>query len=138
VQWFGEAVVGLLPLIAHEAIQKAAKLPVVPAVCDSGMTHCRAASETPVAEICIVAVVMSGLALLSLVRFGPHRRKAPPTMLTFIVGLGALIALIFGLIFYALVTTGINQEIVSLTDYTLASALLTSLFLTLEGAILDA
>src|ERR1700690_1871463 len=71
VHWAGEAAIGLIPLLAHEVVAGFGKAPTT--------------NVTP--ELCILTVVISGLAIFSLLRFGPHQRRLKLTALTYLMAL---------------------------------------------------
>lgn len=147
VLWFGEALVGLTPLFGHSLVEAFSMHVVQQAICTppvdghstgTTLTNCRAIPETPFAEICVLAVVTSGLSLLPSFHFGEHGRRAPRTMFTYLLSLATLGALICGAILYALYATGIGQNAEKATYYNLAGALFGSFALTLERGILEA
>jgi hypothetical protein len=82
--------------------------------------------------------VISGLALLSLFNLGPKARKAPVTPFSFILIVAAILALLAGALLYALFGVHIDRDANAVTWWVLATALSSSLFLAIEGAILDA
>lgn len=103
-EWSGDALIGLLPLMAHMFVHKLSKINHVFALCDQSLTNCHQTDGIFLAEVSIISVVVSGLALLSLISIGPHRRISPPTSWTYFVAILALLALICGVILYAIVT----------------------------------
>jgi heme/copper-type cytochrome/quinol oxidase subunit 4 len=136
VQWFGEACIGLIPLGAYKLIVGLTTLPFKPALCDDAI--CTFVAESALPETCIVSVVVAGLAFLSLFNVGPHRRKAPFTIFTYVLAIPVLYAMIFGGMLYAITAVHIDRNADFVVWLTLAAALAGSLFLALEGAILDA
>jgi len=134
VIWIGETVVGLLPLATHYLV--AANRQV-----DSRLGHDGAASHlmtAPLAEMNILTVVISGLGLLSLIRFGHHGRQARLTPMTYLAGLAALLLLITSSVLYALTMAQVGPGNGSVTLAVLIFAVLVSLFLALEPAWLEA
>jgi hypothetical protein len=85
-----------------------------------------------------LTVVISGLALLSVVNLGPRKRKAPVTAWSYILIVAAILALLAGALLYAVFGVHINRGADTVTWWVLAIALFSSLCLALEGAILDA
>lgn len=119
--WMGEAVIGVVPLLAHEVVARFGKVEL--------------AGRTP--EECILAVVISGLALLSLVRFGPRHRREALTRLTYQMGLISLLALVAGAVMYGLAEMGLGGDS-RLAHWALAAAFASSLVIALEEAMLGA
>jgi hypothetical protein len=125
VQWAGETCVGLIPLLAFEMMHKYASV-------RGDMV------ESISQEMCILTVVISGLSLLSVVNIGPQRRHAANTVLTYVLIVMTILALLAGMLLYAIFGAHIDREAENVTAGVLAVALIGSLFLSLEGAILDA
>jgi hypothetical protein len=98
---------------------------------------CVQLQENPAQEVCILAVVISGLAVLSVVPLGKNRQR-PSTVFTRLLTLFAVLALIFGSLFYFIFTSHMDREANAITYYVLAVALFSSFFLAVEGAILAA
>jgi hypothetical protein len=92
--------------------------------------------ESASQEVCILAVVISGLAVLSVVPIGTHER--PITVWTRPLILMAVVSLIFGSLFYALYSAHLDQSADVVSYAVLVVALISSLFLAVEGAILAA
>jgi hypothetical protein len=143
VQWIGEAFIGLIPYIVFVAVHRYSSLPIT-ATCPKQAPNpitgqvfsCTPLHENASQEICILAVVISGLALLSV---APIRQPSRPiTVFTYLLILLAIGSLIFGALFYALFTAHLDQDADAITYLVLATALGSSLFLALEGAIIDA
>jgi drug/metabolite transporter (DMT)-like permease len=120
--WLGEAVIGVLPLGAVELVGRFRGSPV----------------PAPIAEVCILSVVISGLSLLPLLRFGPHQRPHRMTAVSYILALITLVALMAGALMYGLAVTDIAHGDTGLAYLDLKVALAASLLLALEAAILDA
>jgi hypothetical protein len=143
-QWLGEAVIGVIPLIVYVLVHRYSTLPIT-ATCQgvSRVTNppilagCLPIIDSPSQEICILAVVISGLAVLSVV---PLIRERPRqiTGFTRLLILLALVSLIFGSLFYALFTAHLDKNADTITYYILGTALISSLCLSIEGAILAA
>jgi hypothetical protein len=140
VQWMGEAAIGLIPWAVWFATHRFAILPTL-ATCgtnEAGLYNCVPVVESPSPEICILAVVISGLAVLSVGRLG-RQRERQFTVFTYILMTLALLSLIFGSLFYALFTAHMAKNAADTITYgILAVALLSSVSLALEGAILAA
>jgi hypothetical protein len=142
-QWLGEAVIGLIPLALFEVAHRYSTGPVT-AICPEQkaplafgyLSGCTRLTETPSQEICILAVVISGLAILSTHVPGPGGR--PTTIFTRLLVVAALLALIFGSLLYAFYTVHLDKNADELTYIALYVALLSSFFLAIEGAMLSA
>ena len=122
--WAGEAVVGVVPLGAHEVVAGHAKL-----MPDAG---------APVAEVCILSVVTSGLSLTSLLRFGPHKRTVEMTPFTYVMGIISMICLMVGALMYGLAATANGRDDDSSIYFVLYVALVSSFSMALEKSILEA
>jgi hypothetical protein len=141
IQWFAEAVIGVIPLIVFVFVHQFSNLPVT-AICSTQesnasklLSDCRQVIESPSQEICILAVVISGLALLSVVpQIRPQSRQI--TGFTRILVLAAMLSLIFGSLSYGLFTAHMDKNADAATYIILALALLSSFFLSIEGTIL--
>ena len=119
--WLGEAVIGVLPLAAVQLVSRFNGTPVA----------------DPIAEKCILAVVIAGLSLLSLFRFGPHGRRHRVSVFAYLLALVALLTLLAGGIMYGLAVTEAAKGDTDLASFNLKVALAASLLLALEAAILD-
>ena len=143
-RWIGESCIGLIPLLAYVIMHNYASSTMQVFSCPKGkIDPATALSCTPLAdnisqEICILTVVISGLALLSLFNFGPKARKAPITIFSFILIVAAILALLAGALLYALFGVHMDRGAEAVTWWVLAVALFSSLFLAIEGAVLDA
>jgi hypothetical protein len=143
LQWIGEAVIGLIPLIVFEAVHSFSRLPVT-GICSLGSLDqaknlymaCIPAPEGASQEICILAVVISGLAVLSVIPITSRQR--PITVWTRPLVLVALISLVFGSLFYAMYSAHLDKSADTISSIVLVAALISSLFLAIEGAILEA
>jgi drug/metabolite transporter (DMT)-like permease len=91
-----------------------------------------------VQELCILTVVVAGLAVLSYFHLGPRARRTQPTAFTFSLVLVAMISLVAGAILYAMASTYQIQETDFVTNLILIAAAISSYFLRIEEAILDA
>jgi hypothetical protein len=143
--WLGETCIGLIPLLAfvimHSYSAPTVQILECPAMVRVDFTtlhYCSPLPETISQEVCILTVVISGLALLSLFRFGPKARKAPTTFFSFILIVAAILALLSGALLYALFGVHIDRDAQTVTWWVLATALFSSLSLAIEGAVLDA
>jgi hypothetical protein len=122
--WSGEAFVGMLPLLTHLIAGRYSTIPTT-------------ASEPQFqAEICILAVVTSGLSMLALLPFGPKARIAGFTPFTYWLFLVTLGSLIFSTMLYVFFLAEINRRTDLVTWATLATALFGSFGLTMEGELL--
>lgn len=139
VLWTGEATIGPLPLMTHVIVTHYSIKVAVPALCDVGMRNCREIPEKlPSAEMDILAVIVCGLALLSLINFGPNKKRRIFTPLTYLAGITNVLLMVFGSILYAIVTAGIGQDNESVTTPILILSLVASFYLAFEEAWLDA
>ena len=108
--WVAEMAVSVIPLLAYGVIHHWAILPEVLARCQ--MTNgqpagCRAINDEPDAEICILAVVISGLSLLPLT----HRPRAVPLDPFRVIAAAGLLALVLTAgVLYALISAGISRD----------------------------
>lgn len=141
VRWGGEAAVGLVPLLTHVVVKTHSKHISDSAICESRpdgeIANCvRVIEDLPYAEMNILAVVISGLGILTL--FGPYGRKMKFTPVTYMAAIAALGLLIVGSLLYALETAHIGQGAEELTRYVLGLAVLVSFYLALEEAWLEA
>lgn len=139
-QWLGEAVIGIIPLFMYELVHRYSKRPIT-ATCPDQNTAinqlyfgCSKIVESASQEICILAVVISGLAVLSISPIGNRERRR--TVFTRLLLLLAVISLIVGSLFYAFYTAHLDHDADAITYYVLAVALISSLCLALEDAIL--
>jgi hypothetical protein len=123
--WGGEAIVGVLPLGAH-------------AIVANHLSITGEITQDDAAEICILSVVISGLALISLLEFGPRRRTAQFTPITYVLSLFALVSVIAGALFYGLVTAHVAKDVGTIIYYFLYIALASSCFVAIERAIIEA
>lgn len=144
-RWIGETCIGLVPLLAYVIMHNYATPTIQVIACPNGVRiddltiqTCRPLADNISQEICILTVVISGLALLSLFNLGPKARRAPVTAFSFILIVAAILALLAGALLYALFGVHIDHGANTVTWWVLATALLSSLFLAIEGAILDA
>lgn len=144
-QWIGEAAIGLIPLFVYELVHRFSSLPVT-ATCTKppaafGNANpplvCTPIIESSSQEVCVLAVVISGLAVLSVVSLSQrHERRI--TGWTRILILFAVGALITGSLFYGLFTAHLDKDANTMVYYVLAMALISSFFLAVEGAVLEA
>lgn len=134
VIWIGETVIGLIPLATHYLVATYSRVGAREGH-DAVASHLTSA---PLAEMNILAVVISGLGLLSLLRFGHHGRQARLTPMTHLAGLAALLLLITSSVLYALTAAEIGAGNGNVTQAILIFAVLVSLFLALEPAWLEA
>jgi hypothetical protein len=140
VVWAGEAAIGLVPLLTHFTVSSFSNCMVVAARCcpvEGALEHCCAIPETPYAEMNILAVVIAGLGLLSLIQFGPHGRKTRFTPMTFLAAISSIGLLIVGSLLYALTASGISAGSENVTREVLGLAMVVSFYLTLEEAWLE-
>src|SRR5262245_305605 len=113
VQWVCEAVVGLIPLGAYVLAHGADDGRIITALCNQRVldnaynafsAHCAQVAESPLQEICVLAVVISGLSLISIAQFSPSRRQSPRTPVTLLMSALAIGSLVAGGIFYGQIT----------------------------------
>jgi drug/metabolite transporter (DMT)-like permease len=125
IVWLGGAVIGMIPLLTHSLLE----------------SYSKQASEITIqtfyAELCIVAIVVSGLSLLQTIPYGPRPRRAPFTAWTYLVCLATLLSLIYGAMFYAVAVTDVGMLSPTAAWYTLIAAIGGSLGIVLERAILE-
>jgi hypothetical protein len=145
VQWAGEAVVGLLPLFAYVLNHGFGTDQLIPALC-SPVAHqafaryadvCADNPDSPLAEICVLAVVISGLSLLSIAQFARGRRQTPKNAITYLMMLLAILSLVAGTLFYARITSHSNEGHEEWTYITLMVALVSSFALAIQESIAE-
>jgi hypothetical protein len=101
------------------------------------MSYCKDYPESPLAEICVLAVVISGLLLLSIAQFARGRRRAPRNALTYLMQLFAILSLVAGTLFYARITSHSYTGHEEWTYIVLAVALVSSFVLALQESIAE-
>jgi hypothetical protein len=144
VLWAGEAVVGLIPLAAYVFAHGFARRGYLNAICGSGALeqwarfadHCLEYPDSPLQEICVLSVVISGLSLLSIGQFSPGRRVSPRTALTYLMQTLAILSLLAGRIFYGLITAHLNDGHDDWAYAALVVALVSSFVLAIQESIL--
>jgi len=143
VQWAGEAVVGLLPLFAYLLDRGFGANRLISALCNSQIEdnpllsikgNCIAVADSPLAEICVLSMVISGLSLLSTVK---GRRQTPKNSLTYLMQLVAILSLVAGALFYAKITSHSNQGHDEWTYIALVAALVSSFVLAVQASVLE-
>lgn len=81
IKWGGEALVGLIPLFAYQLLQifskQTVKLLACPVASLSYPSTCQEIHEGAAQEVCILTVVISGLALWSLLTGDGKQRGEP-------------------------------------------------------------
>ena len=140
-QWIGETSIGLIPLLAHIITTRYSAPRFQAFLCDptaNAPTNCSALSTNAAQEICIITVVVAGLAVLSTLRLGPAPRKAEDTPFTYGLTVLAILSLLFGALLYELYGAHLARDAENVTYAFLIMALVSSFSLTLEGAILEA
>ena len=101
--WAGENALGAIPLLAYMLIHNY-RAPVKLFLCSPStqptalVSSCNTVGGTIVQELCILTVVISGLAVLSVFHLGPRARRAQPTALTHSLVVISMISLIAGAI----------------------------------------
>ncbi len=120
--WVGEVVIGAVPLAAHERVAR----------------FTEGTESDPIPEVCILAVVISGLSVVSLARFGPHVRPFRHTPFMFVMLLVSVITLMSGAVMYGLAVMKLDRGHTELAYMAVGTALLTSFLVALEKAIRDA
>jgi hypothetical protein len=148
IQWVGEAAVGLIPWLAYMLTHNFSMSIYVTALCSprvldsdfaSFHANCVQLTDSPIPEICILAVVISGLSLLSIGQFAPGRPRPPRTALTYLMLILAIGSLLAGAIFYALITAHLEGVGLEKWSYLVLSvALISSLTLALQESFLSA
>ena len=144
VQWIGEAVVGLMPWLAYSLTHDFPRTKVyLTALCNTDVLenqftvfskYCRELPDSVIPEICILAVVISGLSVLS---FGPGRRKSR-TPFALLMMIFALVSFFVGGVFYALVTSHLVEIEPRWAYAALFVALGSSFLLSMQEAVLHA
>ena len=140
-QWIGEAVIGLIPWIVYVYVNTYSDVPAT-GLCNKQSfnmaakvyNYCTPLSQSASQEICILAVVISGLAVLSVATLGQKQR--PITVWTRLLMLMAILALIFGALSYGFFMSHLDRNADTVTYAILSVALLSSLCLAIEGAML--
>jgi len=136
--WAGEAFVGLTPLMAHVVIHRFMAVPGHFARCQEEVrgqfVGCHWVADRPDAEICILAVVLSGLVLLPVLhsRVVAGREWRQFFRHVMVVWVGSVMVL--SSMLFVLVSAGINRDTGEVVWLGLACALLGSLILALERA----
>jgi len=141
-QWFGEAVVGFFPLLMYEYVHRFSTLPII-ATCPPGpspntLTYdgCTKITETASPEICVLAVVASGLAVLSVIPIGQRERR-PITPFTYVLVVMAAAALVTASVFYALFIGHTDRQADTIALWVLGVALASSFALSVENTVLS-
>jgi hypothetical protein len=137
--WLAEGVVGLFPLIGHEIIVAVVGSAPRPFPCfqtGQDASICYRMIEGPQREICILAVVFSGITLLNMLPFG-HNQGARFTEFTYGLFLLTLCSMFTASLLYAgmFVVDDPSERLNEVVGWTLAFALVSSLALTIEKAI---
>jgi hypothetical protein len=147
VQWAGEAVVGLLPLFAFVLNHGFGDEDYISALCVQAVRRnlrvpfgdaCTEYPESPLAEICVLTVVISGLSLLSFAQFARSRRQTPRNALSYLMQLFAILSLAAGMLFYGRITSHSNAGHDEWVYITLIVALVSSFVLALQESIAEA
>lgn len=102
------------------------------------MNECLMVKDSMLPEVCILTVVASGLCILSLFKIGTEGAVAPFTVWTVLLFIIALFSLICGAILYALCSAHIDRFGGGIAGMLLAAALISSLFIAIERAVLEA
>lgn len=144
VQWAGEAVIGLLPLFAYLLDQGFGASRFITALCNSQIEdnplvtikgNCIAIPDSPLAEICVLSMVISGLSLLSTVK---GRHQMPRNSLTYLMQLVAILSLVAGALFYGKITSHSNAGHDDWAYVTLVAALVSSFVLAVQASFQEA
>jgi hypothetical protein len=125
ILWLAEVAIACVPLTAHEIVAEF-----------SGGAEPSGRFD-PIPEICILAVVISGLSIVSLARFGAHE-PAKHTPFTFIMLLPSVFSLMSGAVMYGLAAMGLDHGRTSLAYWAVSASLLTSFLITLEKSVREA
>jgi hypothetical protein len=146
IQWAGEAAVGLIPWLAYVLTYNLSASPYITALCDPSVLYnqynyfsknCRVLPDSPAQEICILAVVISGLSLLSIAQFAPGRRRSEKTALTYLMLILSIGALLAGALLYAFISNHLDVGPGWPPYLALACALTSSFVLALQEAVLN-
>ncbi|WP_158808478.1 hypothetical protein [Beijerinckia sp. L45] len=142
LRWLGEAVVGLVPLMAFKILQIFSQptihLYLCPVDKPIGPGFCQLFGEDASQEVCILTVVISGLALWSLLKVASGPSREPITPLTQVQVILSVLSLLSGAMLYALYGAHIAKDADRFSYIILAVALMSSLFIAIERAILAA
>jgi hypothetical protein len=143
VNWVGENTLGAIPLLAYILThryrnQQPVYLCPSTVQSDSTVSVCSALQGSIVQELCILTVVIAGLAVLSFFHLGPRARRAVPTFFTHLLVVLAVASLVGGAILYAMASIYLLKETDFVTNGILVAAALSSFFLRMEEAILNA
>ncbi|MHB8885814.1 MAG: hypothetical protein ACYC5H_12205 [Methylovirgula sp.] len=142
IQWAGETLIGLIPLAAYEITRNfsapTAKLMSCPLSETVYLSACSPLVESASQEMCILTVVISGLSLLSIARIGFDGNHAQITTFTRLLMIFAIASLVAGALLYAFYSAHIDHSANNFTISVLAMALVSSFFISLERAILEA
>ena len=137
LHWLGEAVVGLVPLLAFLIMHFFSAPRVKTFVCDIGAPpdpkSCSELLESPSQEVCILTVVVSGLAIWSLLS-GPSTKITALTKLQVII---SVLSLLSGSLLYALYGAQIARQADNFAYGILVIALISSFFLAIERAVAE-
>ena len=125
VVWFAEIVIGTLPLAAHLLITFTIDLP-------KGVAQFHEFGFLP--EECIVIVVISGLALVTVFEFDPRPEPLKNEPTTCFVLLAALVSVMFSSMFYGFATAEIVLRSQSVVHSFLGTAIAASLAVAVRKA----
>lgn len=125
IVWLAEVAIACVPLTAHEIVAEFSR-----GAEPSGRFD-------PIPEICIFAVVISGLSIVSLARFGAHE-PAKHTPLTFLMLLSSVFSLVSGAVMYGLAVMGLDHGRTGLAYWAVTASLLTSFLITLRKSVREA
>jgi hypothetical protein len=139
----GEAAVGLIPLMSHLVVANFSRPVLVQYVCagaykDMNDCHLITVDKLPLAEMDILAVVISGLGLITLFRFGETRRQVRFTPMTYLTAIAGVGLLILGSLLYSFSSAGISANDSTVTIVVLILSVVVSFYLALEEAWLKA
>jgi hypothetical protein len=136
--WIGEVLVGLAPLFFDQLHHIFTEAPGVLARClrvvDGQPVECKSIPDGPDAEICILAVVLSGLALLQLFRRPPASPIGWLSISRPIAVFGLAAIMVLAGMLYGWISAGINHGTGAIVWWVLGGALAGSLLLAFDRA----
>jgi hypothetical protein len=134
--WLLEAMVGMLPLVAHYFIHIMTVATERPAMCPADLRLCRFMPDQPTPEICILAVVTAGISVIGALGFGHHFRRSELNALSYVLIFASGAACLVGFGMYAVASIGqLNGHFAWVTWWTLAAALASSFVLSIDKAV---
>jgi hypothetical protein len=136
--WVGEVFIGLTPLLVYLVARRFTAAQTHVARCPGDMAgephDCHWATNGIEAEICILTLVLSGLALLSLVRPRAGVGGAGRHFFRIVCAFGLAIIAVFAAMLYAWIITGNAYKVDGTVWWLLSGSVLGSFFLAMERA----